>query len=64
MICICPKSNYKGRKPSLDNEKLKEIKKRIKQGDKKSIIAREYNVSRETLYKYLSEQTFTKPNDS
>lgn len=44
---------YKGRKPSLSKDQIKEIKKRVSEGDKKSHIARDFGISRETLYQYL-----------
>lgn len=46
---------YKGRKPTLTSEQTQEIKKRIAQGEKKSSIAREFDISRETLYQYLKK---------
>jgi len=44
---------YKGRKPTLSDEQLNEIKQRLAMGHKKSVISREFNISRETLYQYL-----------
>ena len=44
---------YKWRKPILSTDQVKEIKEREAKGDKKSHIAREYGISRETLYQYL-----------
>jgi len=44
---------YKGRKPVLSNEQVDEIKRRVSNGDKKSHIARDFGISRETLYQYL-----------
>lgn len=44
---------YKGRKKSLSVEQVAEIKTRIEQGDKKSHIAKNFNISRETLYQYM-----------
>lgn len=44
---------YKGRKAILSLEDVAAIKVRVKQGDKKSHIARDFNISRETLYQYL-----------
>ena len=37
-------------------EKIDEIKKRVAEGDKKSHIARDFGISRETLYQYLRKQ--------
>lgn len=44
---------YKGRKSALSHEQMNEIKKRVAQGEKKSHIARDFSISRETLYQYL-----------
>jgi DNA invertase Pin-like site-specific DNA recombinase len=44
---------YKGRKKSLSLEQVDGIKSRIEQGDKKSHIAKDFNISRETLYQYV-----------
>jgi DNA invertase Pin-like site-specific DNA recombinase len=47
------KNIYKGRKKTLTGNQIKDIKDRIENGDKKAAIAREYNISRQTLYEYL-----------
>jgi DNA invertase Pin-like site-specific DNA recombinase len=44
---------YKGRKPSLSPEQAAELRKRVAAGEKKAGIARDFNISRETLYQYL-----------
>jgi DNA invertase Pin-like site-specific DNA recombinase len=44
---------YKGRKPALDDIKLKDLKHRLASGEKKAAIARDFGISRETLYSYL-----------
>ncbi len=44
---------YKGRKPSLNEEQVRMIRWRVSAGEKKAQLAREYCVSRETLYAYL-----------
>jgi DNA invertase Pin-like site-specific DNA recombinase len=44
---------YKGRKPSLTSVQVSEIRKRVKAGEKKSALAAEYKVSRQTLYSAL-----------
>ena len=46
------KGVYKGRKPSLDAGQAEELRKRIAAGDKKAVIARDFGISRETLYQY------------
>lgn len=43
---------YKGRKPSLTMERAKELRRRIKAGEQKTSLAREFGISRETLYQY------------
>ena len=45
---------YKGRKPSLTPERVSELKKRVDAGEKKAGLAREFGISRETLYTYLA----------
>ena len=47
------KGVYNGRKKTLTEENVKDIKERVAHGHKKSHIARDYNISRETLYQYL-----------
>lgn len=46
------KGVYKGRKPSLNAGQVEVLRKRIAAGDKKAVIAREFGISRETLYQY------------
>jgi DNA invertase Pin-like site-specific DNA recombinase len=53
-IAIAKKNGvYKGRKPSLTSEQAAELRKRVAAGEKKAGIARDFNISRETLYQYL-----------
>lgn len=47
------KGLYKGRKPSLSQEQILELKQRVDSGEKKTIIAKDFSISRETLYQYL-----------
>ena len=47
------KGKYKGRKKKLSSEQVLEIKGLVSSGENKSRIAQQYNISRETLYKYL-----------
>lgn len=47
------KGVYKGRKKALSADAVKELNDRINQGISKAQVAREYGISRETLYKYL-----------
>lgn len=52
-IAIAKKAGvYKGRKPSLTPERVAELRARIAAGEKKAVIAREFGISRETLYTY------------
>jgi DNA invertase Pin-like site-specific DNA recombinase len=44
---------YKGRKPSLTKVQVAEIRKRVKAGEKKTALAAEFKVSRQTLYSAL-----------
>ena len=43
---------YKGRKPSLTDEQAQQLRARITAGEKKAALAREFGISRETLYQY------------
>jgi len=45
---------YKGRKPSLSDEKAAELKRRASEGENKAALAREFGISRATLYGYIS----------
>lgn len=44
---------YKGRKPSLLPDQVIALKERINTGEMKSKLAKEFNISRETLYQHL-----------
>jgi DNA invertase Pin-like site-specific DNA recombinase len=50
------KGVYKGRKNSLNDEQIKELKNRCSNGEKKSVVARDYKISRETIYRYLRSE--------
>ena len=45
---------YKGRKPSLTQDKIEVMKRRALAGEKKTVLAKEFGVSRETVYSYLA----------
>ena len=47
---------YKGRKPTLSADSIIKIRQRSAAGEKKAVLAREFNVSRETIYAYLRQQ--------
>jgi DNA invertase Pin-like site-specific DNA recombinase len=52
-IAIAKKAGvYKGRKPSLTPARIQELKTRVAAGEKKAALAREFGISRETLYQY------------
>jgi len=44
---------YRGRKKSLNELQIVELKRRIADGEQKAAVARDYGISRETLYQYL-----------
>lgn len=44
---------YRGRKRSLAAEQIAEVQRRANTGEKKAALAREFGISRETLYQYL-----------
>ncbi len=44
---------YRGRKRSLLPEQVVQLRQRAHAGEKKSVLAREYGISRETVYQYL-----------
>jgi DNA invertase Pin-like site-specific DNA recombinase len=46
---------YKGRKATVTGERLTELLARIKAGEKRAALAREYGISRETLYSYIAK---------
>ena len=43
---------YSGRKPSLTALRAAELRRRVAQGDAKAALAREFGISRDTLYRY------------
>jgi DNA invertase Pin-like site-specific DNA recombinase len=52
-IAIAKKAGvYKGRKPSRTPERVTELRARVAAGEKKAGLAREFGISRETLYQY------------
>jgi DNA invertase Pin-like site-specific DNA recombinase len=53
-IAIAKKAGiYRGRKPSLTPERVQELRARVARGEKKAVLAREFGISRETLYQYV-----------
>lgn len=52
-IAIAKKAGvYRGRKPSLTPERVTELRARVAAGEKRAGLAREFGISRETLYQY------------
>lgn len=49
------KGIYKGRKPSLSPEQVKTIQDRIRSGDKVAHIAKDFGVSRQTIYEAIKK---------
>ncbi|MFP4817497.1 recombinase family protein [Providencia hangzhouensis] len=45
---------YRGRKKSLNSEQIAELKRRVAAGDQKTLVARDFGISRETLYQNVS----------
>jgi DNA invertase Pin-like site-specific DNA recombinase len=53
-IAIAKKAGvYRGRKPSLTPEMVAALRKRVADGETKAALAREFGISRETLYSHL-----------
>lgn len=48
---------YKGGKPKLRADQVEQLKARVASGVPKAAVAREFSISRETLYTYLAAQT-------
>jgi len=46
---------YRGRKKALAPERAASLRKRAGAGEKKAALAREFGISRETLYQYLRD---------
>jgi len=44
---------YTGRKPSLTPARAAELRRRVADGDSKAGLAREFGISRDTLYRYV-----------
>lgn len=46
---------YRGRKKALNSEQIAELKRRVAAGEQKTLVARDFGISRETLYQYLKD---------
>jgi DNA invertase Pin-like site-specific DNA recombinase len=44
---------YRGRKPALSDTQVADLRRRVDDGERKAQLAREFGISRETLYQYL-----------
>lgn len=44
---------YTGRKPALTADQVHQLRQRVAAGEKKAALAREFGISRETVYSYL-----------
>jgi DNA invertase Pin-like site-specific DNA recombinase len=49
------KGVYKGRKKALSAEQVVQLRARLSTGVSKAQVAREFHISRETLYQYLEK---------
>ncbi|MHA7288011.1 recombinase family protein [Arthrobacter sp. MDT3-44] len=47
---------YRGRSKALSSEKADELRTRVAAGEQKASLAREFGISRETLYQYLKAE--------
>jgi DNA invertase Pin-like site-specific DNA recombinase len=55
-IAIAKKKGLmKGRKNSLNQEQVKELQQKVAEGIPKARVAREFKITRQTLYRYLKE---------
>ncbi|MDD0840689.1 recombinase family protein [Curvibacter sp. HBC61] len=45
---------YKGRKPALTSEQVNALRSRAASGESKALLARDFKISRGTVYKYLN----------
>ena len=52
------KGLYKGRKKSLSEVQVQELKRRIGEGEYKTVLAREFGVSRETIHQYYKDTNY------
>jgi len=50
------KGVYRGRKPMLTKDRVEELRRRAASGEKKTVLAREFGISRETVYQYLDDK--------
>ena len=49
------KGLFKGRKQSLNEKEITELRNKVANGENKTTLAKEYEICRETLYKYIRQ---------
>lgn len=56
-LSLCPKllDHGMGRKPALNAEQVVDLQAKAATGAKKTALAKEFGISRETLYQYLRQ---------
>jgi DNA invertase Pin-like site-specific DNA recombinase len=47
---------YRGRKRSLTAEQIAQLRRRARAGESKTLLAKDFRISRETVYQYLSDR--------
>jgi DNA invertase Pin-like site-specific DNA recombinase len=50
---------YTGRKPALTAAQAQQLRERVAAGERKSVLAREFGISRETVFAYLQSAATT-----
>ena len=55
---------YRGRKKALTQERAEELRRRAAAGERKARLAREFGISRETLYQYLRANAAARESDA
>lgn len=58
------KGVYKGRKKALTNSQINDLRQRMAKGEKKTQVARDLGISRQTLYQYIKAQPPSPPCSS
>jgi DNA invertase Pin-like site-specific DNA recombinase len=46
---------YKGRAPKLNNKQVATLRERVAAGEEKAAVARDFRISRVSLYRYLAD---------
>jgi DNA invertase Pin-like site-specific DNA recombinase len=54
---------YTGRKPTLTPDRARELCERVAAGERKSLLAMEFGISREPVYSYLRSASVAVPAD-